>query len=196
MHEDDLPEGVCPCCVSRRAALFGLIGVGAVAALPAAARAAVEPRRPDKRLLNIQHAYHGDKLRVPYHANGRYEVEAVSALDKLFRDTFDDTVSAMDTRLFDLLWDLQRVVGGSQPIVVYSGFRSPETNEKLRAKSRAVAKESYHMRGMAADIAIPGMDLRALALKAISLKQGGVGFYSRKSKFIHVDVGPVRKWNI
>jgi uncharacterized protein YcbK (DUF882 family) len=196
MHSDDLPEGVCPCCISRRAALFGLAGAATLAVLPGAAVAATPPSRPDKRQLLIEHAFHGEKLKAAYHADGTYQVDAVSALDKLFRDTFDDSVSAMDTRLFDLLWDLQRLVGGSRPIIVYSGFRSPETNAKLRAKSRAVAKESYHMRGMAADIGIPGMDLRRLALAAISLKQGGVGFYSRRSKFIHVDVGPVRKWNI
>ena len=48
----------------------------------------------------------------------------------------------------------------------------------------------------AADVRLQGRDLRQLAMGAISLKRGGVGMYSRRSNFIHVDSGPIRKWNI
>jgi len=63
----------------------------------------------------------------------------------------------------------------------------------LSAKSKGVAKKSYHMRGMAMDIAIPGVDLLDLRNAAKSLKLGGVGYYP-KSGFIHVDTGRVRSW--
>jgi uncharacterized protein YcbK (DUF882 family) len=66
----------------------------------------------------------------------------------------------------------------------------------LAARSRAVAKNSYHLRGWAADVRLQGRDLRQLAMGALSLHRGGVGMYSRKSNFIHVDTGPVRRWNI
>jgi uncharacterized protein YcbK (DUF882 family) len=50
------------------------------------------------------------------------------------------------------------------------------------------------MRGMAIDIALPGRDLVALRDTAWAMQQGGVGYYG-SSGFIHVDTGPVRRWN-
>ena len=58
---------------------------------------------------------------------------------------------------------------------------------------RGVAKESYHIKGQAVDIYVPGVSLRKLKDVAVGLGQGGVGYYP-KSNFIHVDVGPVRTW--
>jgi uncharacterized protein YcbK (DUF882 family) len=54
-----------------------------------------------------------------------------------------------------------------------------------------VAKKSYHLKGMAADIAIKGISLQQIRDEAVTLAQGGVGDYD---KFIHVDIGPVRTW--
>jgi uncharacterized protein YcbK (DUF882 family) len=39
------------------------------------------------------------------------------------------------------------------PIAVVSGYRTPDYNERLRAKSSGVAKNSQHVQGRAADIA-------------------------------------------
>ena len=71
---------------------------------------------------------------------------------------------------------------------VISGYRSPETNAKLRQQSKKVAKRSYHMLGKAIDIRLPGVPLKALGSQARALQVGGVGYYQR-SNFIHVDVG-------
>ena len=49
------------------------------------------------------------------------------------------------------------------------------------------------MKAMAADINLPGRDLRTLYRAARSLKRGGAGIYT-KSGFIHVDSGRVRYW--
>jgi hypothetical protein len=62
-------------------------------------------------------------------------------------------------------------------IVLISGFRTPAF----------AARTSYHIRGMAADIQIPGMTalmVRDLA-KAMSVR--GIGYYPR-SQFVHVDM--------
>ncbi|BCV66813.1 hypothetical protein TUM17387_21720 [Shewanella carassii] len=99
----------------------------------------------------------------------------------------------MDKRLFDLLFNLQQTLSVSEEIHVISGYRSPKTNAMLAGKSNGVAKKSYHMRGMAMDIAIPGVKLETLREAALSLKLGGVGYYPA-SGFVHVDCGPVRSW--
>lgn len=54
-----------------------------------------------------------------------------------------------------------------------------------------MARHSYHVRGMAADIWVEGVDLRDIAKVAKHLKAGGVGRYA---DFVHIDVGPVRNW--
>jgi uncharacterized protein YcbK (DUF882 family) len=176
-----------------------LIGAGAAGAaiVTAGTGWAAAPRRRDgARMLAFEHAWTGEKLKATYYENGRYNEDALTALDRLMRDHVDGTVVEMDPRLYDLLFDIHRLMEGARPFTLISGYRSPQTNGRLAARSRAVARNSFHLRGWAADIRLQGRDLRELALGAIALKRGGVGMYSRKSNFIHVDTGPVRRWNI
>jgi uncharacterized protein YcbK (DUF882 family) len=49
------------------------------------------------------------------------------------------------------------------------------------------------MQGEAIDIRIPGVSTSQLRNIALSLHRGGVGYYP-ESRFVHVDVGPVRRW--
>ncbi|CAM3956880.1 hypothetical protein SHAQ108633_04775 [Shewanella aquimarina] len=99
----------------------------------------------------------------------------------------------MDKRLFDLLFSLKQTLQVDEDFHVISGYRSPKTNQMLASRSSGVAKKSYHMKGMAMDIALPDVNLKDLRDAAISLKLGGVGYYP-SSGFVHVDTGPVRTW--
>jgi uncharacterized protein YcbK (DUF882 family) len=49
------------------------------------------------------------------------------------------------------------------------------------------------MLAKAIDIRVPGISTERLRDVALSLHEGGVGFYPH-SQFVHVDVGPVRQW--
>jgi uncharacterized protein YcbK (DUF882 family) len=92
-----------------------------------------------------------------------------------------------------MLHELQAQTGGGVYEII-SGYRSPATNEMLRNKgSGGVAKRSFHMRGMAMDVRLRGVDTGQLRKAALGLKAGGVGYYP-KSDFIHVDTGRVRFW--
>lgn len=182
--------------LSRRGLLIGA-GAASAAILTAGTASAVSPRRNDgARSLSFDNAWTGEKLKVTYYESGRYVEGAMHALDRMMRDHRDNSVVEMDPRLYDLLFDLHRLMDNANPFTLISGYRSPATNGMLAARSRAVAKNSFHLRGWAADVRLQGRDLRQLAKGAISLQRGGVGMYSRKSNFIHVDTGPVRRWNI
>jgi uncharacterized protein YcbK (DUF882 family) len=181
---------------SRRGLLIGAGAAGAALLASGPALAGAPRRGASVRWLAFEHAWTGEKLKITYYENGRYIDGAIEAMDRIMRDHRTHTEVAMNPRLYDILFDLNRLMDSSQPYLIISGYRSPSTNAMLRSHSHAVAKHSYHMRGWAADIRLQGRDRRAVALGAVSLKRGGVGMYGGKSNFVHVDCGPVRHWNI
>jgi len=103
-----------------------------------------------------------------------------------------DTIG-MDVGLMDILYRLRTALDSSQPFEIISAYRSPKTNAYLAARSSGVAKHSYHTKGMAIDIRLPGRQLRDVRRAALDLRLGGVGYYPR-SNFVHVDTGRVRFW--
>jgi uncharacterized protein YcbK (DUF882 family) len=96
--------------------------------------------------------------------------------------------------LYDILFDLASSVGRSgAEIDIICGYRTPSTNESLRARTTGVAKNSLHIQAEAIDLRIPGFDTLKLRRAALALHRGGVGYYPH-SDFIHVDVGRVSQW--
>ncbi|AWK86714.1 hypothetical protein DEW08_11100 [Azospirillum thermophilum] len=145
------------------------------------------------RRLSLHNVNTNERFDGVYWADGHYKADALKRLDVLLRDHRAKQVCKFDPRLFDLLARLHQTVDSDEPFQVICGFRSRKTNAMARRRSRGVAKESYHMRGMAVDIRLPDTDLRGLAGIARGMQAGGVGYYAR-SGFVHVDVGPVRSW--
>ena len=80
-----------------------------------------------------------------------------------------------------------------QPIHVISGYRTPATNAMLAARSNKVSPTSFHMRGQAIDIRLPGVATTGVRDVALGISKGGVGYYP-ESDFIHLDTGPIRAW--
>ena len=146
---------------------------------------------PRETFLHNTHT--GESLKAVYWEKGKYVPDALSSLMKVLRDWRNGEEHMMDPRVFDLLHTVQAKVESKQPIQIISGYRSAKTNAAMHEKSSQVASNSYHTKGMATDIRIPGVDLRNLHKAALSLKAGGVGFYP-VSNFVHVDVGPLRQW--
>ena len=89
----------------------------------------------------------------------------------------------------------ERVLGqnGSINVQITSGYRTKKTNEKLRVRSKNVAKNSLHIEGKAIDFAIREVSQKKLRSAAKDICSGGLGLYPG---FIHIDSGPVRRWGI
>ena len=101
----------------------------------------------------------------------------------------------MDPKLFDILWEVYRESGSTQPIDVLSGYRSPQTNAMLRRRSRQVAEHSQHMEGKAIDAHFIDVGTSTIRDIAMRMQSGGVGFYPTASTpWVHVDSGTVRYW--
>ncbi len=109
------------------------------------------------------------------------------------RDFRTGDVRPIDFRLMTMLLKIQEETGSKGVFEVISGYRSPQTNEALRGKSKGVAKKSLHLQGKAIDVRLSDVPTRKLRDAAISLKAGGVGYYA-KSNFVHIDTGRVRTW--
>lgn len=146
-----------------------------------------------ERSLRFYNLHTGERLRATYFADGGYVPEELNAINYILRDFRTDEVEPIDRALLDLLHALRRKVDSAGPFHIISGYRSPKTNAMLRNKSNGVAKRSYHMKGMAIDVCLPGCELERLRRAALSLRRGGVGYYPA-SGFIHVDTGRVRAW--
>lgn len=148
---------------------------------------------PGHRALTLDNINTGERLSVTYMENGHYLSDALAAINRLMRDRRSGDVAPIDPALLDLMCDIHAHLETTAPVQLISGYRAPDTNTRLSRTNGAVAKKSYHTRGMAADIAIPDRTLGDLRRVALSLGRGGVGFYP-KSGFVHVDVGPPRAW--
>lgn len=147
----------------------------------------------DARWVHLHNVHTGEKLEAVYWENGAYVPDAVSALDKVLRDYRNDEVHPIDRGLYDLLDQIARKTESKSPFQVISGYRSPSTNRLLSERSGEVAKKSLHMDGKAMDIFLEDVALKHVRAAALDLGVGGVGYYPT-SNFVHVDVGPVRKW--
>lgn len=145
------------------------------------------------RHLSLVNMHTGESLAVTYWRGGGHVPAACRRISRLLRDHRTGEVAPISTDLFDLLHALRRRLATDAPFHVVSGYRSPETNAMLARASGRVARRSLHMEGLAIDVRVPGCAIERLHAEAVALRRGGVGLY-RKSKFIHVDVGPVRYW--
>ncbi|MFY8113804.1 MAG: DUF882 domain-containing protein [Rhabdaerophilum sp.] len=149
----------------------------------------------ETRALTMHHAHTNELITITYKRDGSFDSGALEKLNWFLRDWRADEPTSMAPQLFDVIWFVYREVGASEPIKVMSAYRSPGTNAMLRRRSRAVAKESQHMRGNAMDIHIPGVSMARVREIGMRLQRGGVGYYpSAGSPFVHLDVGSVRSW--
>jgi len=187
----------------RRFLAAGVAGAAGLAAAPAWARDTEEwmenrfswtrPKLVVERDIAFTHRHTGETLRTVYYANGRYIPSALDEVNWLLRDFRINEVKEIDPQLLDLLYAVRQRLESNEAFEVYSGYRSPETNARLRMEGWGVARNSLHMQGMAIDIGLPGSTSRHIANCALSLQRGGVGTY-RRGTFVHLDVGEVRTW--
>jgi uncharacterized protein YcbK (DUF882 family) len=132
----------------------------------------------------------GEEIR--YRDGDRYLPEGLKRISEIFRSRDSDVQMPIDPKLVELIDRIEDHFGVRQ-VEVISGFRSSAFNKELKATGHAVANESFHTKGMAADIHLDEIEEKTLRDYALSLGVGGVGYYPSLD-FVHVDAGPVRTW--
>jgi len=160
---------------------------------PALARLTT-PVRVKERDMQMSHLHTSEHIGLIFAVDGQYIDPALSKLNHFLRDHYSQEVGVMDPLLYDLLHQIRVDLGVRGSYEVISGYRSPQTNEKLRAtRAGGVAQRSLHMDGKAIDVRLPGVPLSDLRDAAKAQNAGGVGFYP-SDQFVHIDTGRVRYW--
>jgi uncharacterized protein YcbK (DUF882 family) len=177
--------------------MFVVLVVCSVMFVPVVARSssrAADSSGLQEHHLRLFHTHTGERIDIVYRRGDHYLPEADAQLDNFLRDHRSGDVKPYDPHVFDILSDLAAAVGHPDAeIQIICGYRTPTSNEFLRARSAGVAKNSQHMQAHAIDIRIPEVDTLTLYHAALALGRGGVGYYPR-SDFVHVDTGRVRTW--
>lgn len=174
----------------RRTALLAALGASCVPFGNVIAGINVYPELS----LSLYNLHTTESFNGAFWVAGEYDKDALQQINRLFRDHRTNGVIEIDPRLLSILYLVGNKVGKpSKPFSLISGYRSAETNRKLAKNNAAVATNSYHIKGRAVDVRLPGVDTTRLQDAGLSLRVGGVGYYE-KSDFIHLDTGPFRTW--
>ena len=149
----------------------------------------------DTRTITLSNQHTNESGSFTFMVNGVYDSATLDKLNYFCRDWRLNEPTKMDPHLFDIIWEVYRESGSSQPIDVLSAYRSPQTNAMLRRRSRQVAEHSQHMQGKAIDAHFLDVSTARIRDVAMRAQAGGVGFYpTGNTPWVHIDSGSVRYW--
>ena len=181
---------------TRRQFVKTTVGTGlgfSAANLVLAEGKAVSDSPTAERTIELRNTHTGEALQLVYRRGPDYDAAAIAQLRNLMRDHRNGQAHDIDLGLYDQLHDLALAANCDPRFEIISGYRSPESNAKLAAASRGVAKRSLHMEGRAIDVRSTGIATKDLRAAALALARGGVGYYP-SSNFVHIDTGAFRAW--
>ncbi|WP_108482012.1 YcbK family protein [Oceaniglobus ichthyenteri] len=177
-----------------RRALLGAFAATTVVAAPTYSNAFGFLRGAgDIRRLRMYSGRTGESIDMIYWIEGKYIKDALTEVNHFMRDWRNNKVKGVDPRTVDIMTAAHNLMDTTEPYMLLSGYRSPETNAMLRSRSSGVAKNSLHLRAQAADLRLQSRSVNQMARAASACAAGGVGRYSR-SDFVHMDCGVVRTW--
>lgn len=176
----------------RRGFLAGVGSTLAALACPSSVFAA--PAK--ERWLWLVRSQTGESLRAPFCLDGRHVY--LPGYERICWALRDVRVPAergyvpFSIATIEALWEIQQMLASQRierPIVITSGYRTPETN----AATEGAARNSQHLHATAVDMYVDGVSMEQLFAdcyeRAIS---GGIGYYD---DHIHLDTGPRRYWS-
>lgn len=178
-----------------KASRLAAFGAALCLSFNAAAAPLAAPKPPVAEPLHFFNTHTNERLSVSHRPG-----QAISAaINWMMRDFRRSETADIDSRLFDLLYDLKLAIGARHPNLkiefhIISAYRASETNNNLRSAGGSQATKSQHVLGKAMDIRVPGLKASELRDIATCLKAGGVGYYGGSDNFVHVDTGAVRYW--
>jgi len=138
--------------LSRRKFIGFMLCAGIAGLSPKPVFAAIDELATKRRSLSLYNPHTKDSFNGVYWRNGKYVAEALKNINHIMRDFRAHDIKQIDTHLLDLLSVISTKLKPEKPFHIISGYRSPETNAKLRKRDKGAAKNSYHIQGKAVDI--------------------------------------------
>ncbi len=162
--------------------------------MPSVARAAgFFSKSGDIRKIKFQNSNTGERVNTIYWIEGQYVQEALDQINYFMRDWRQNKVIKIDTANLDIISATQTLLDTEEPFELLSGYRTIKTNKMLAKVTAGVARNSYHIKGMAADLRMRSRTVNQIGRAAESCNRGGIGRYVNSS-FVHIDCGPKRRW--
>ncbi|PQM61464.1 MAG: Tat pathway signal protein [Rhodobacteraceae bacterium] len=147
----------------------------------------------DIRRIKFQNSNTGERVNTIYWIEGQYVQEALDEINYFMRDWRQNKVIRIDTANLDIISATQTLLDTEEPFELLSGYRTIKTNKMLARVTAGVARNSYHIKGMAADLRMRSRTVNQIGKAAESCNLGGIGRYV-SSSFVHIDCGPKRRW--
>ena len=179
--------------LSRRNFVRLMLWAGLINCSSKSAFATIDALSSEARSLSLYNPRTKESFNRVFWRDGHFVAGALKNIYYIMRDTRTDDIRQIDPDLLDLIYMISIKLKLKEPLHVISGYRSRKTNDLLLKRNKDTAKNSYHMKGQAVDIHLPGLKTSVLRRAAYELKKGGIGYYPRR-RFVHIDVGPVRYW--
>lgn len=181
--------------LTKRSFLTGATATSLALAAPSVVRATPTGVVGHYRLWVIR-AFDGEQLDAPIRLRTEDGTRQARALwSHFWRDVKDDNRAVwIDHQILDNLNGIQmeasRIRGEETPIILTSGYRTPERNATIEG----AAAHSQHCRGTAADFACRGISHRQVADIIDSHSVWGRGGLGRYANFTHIDTATRRRW--
>jgi uncharacterized protein YcbK (DUF882 family) len=174
-------------------------GLAAAAGRPAsgvpAPASAIGPGRRDPsrwpRELRITRPQAQESVHAVYWADGALQPEGYRAINRIYRDLQADAERPIALGLLNLNYVLQCAVAlrwSPRPLVLLSGFRTPQTNREVGG-----VEPSVHFAGQADDYIYAGLSFEDNVRLARLFQVGGLGLYPDRGS-LHKDLGRSRTW--
>ncbi|HEY4038109.1 MAG TPA: DUF882 domain-containing protein [Burkholderiaceae bacterium] len=132
-----------------------------------------------------------ESTRAVYWADGALQPEGYRAINRIYRDLQANIERPISVRLLNLNYVLQCAVAqrwSPRPMVLLSGFRTPQTNQRVGG-----VEPSVHFAGEADDYIYSGLSFGDNLRLARWFQVGGLGVYPDRGS-LHKDLGRSRTW--
>jgi uncharacterized protein YcbK (DUF882 family) len=132
-----------------------------------------------------------EATRAVYWADGALHSEGYRAINRIYRDLQANVERPISLGLLNLNYVIQCAVAqrwSQRPMVLLSGFRTPQTNQRVGG-----VEPSVHFAGEADDYIYPGLSFDDNLRLARLFQVGGLGVYPDRGS-LHKDLGRSRTW--
>ena len=132
-----------------------------------------------------------ESTRAVYWADGALQAEGYRAINRIYRDLHANIARPISVGLLNLNYVMQCAVAqrwSPRPMVLLSGFRTPQTNQRVGG-----VEPSVHFAGEADDYIYSGLSFDDNLKLARWFQVGGLGVYPDRGS-LHKDLGRSRTW--